>query len=271
MAEPDPIGSYGLLGDTRTAALVDSQGSIDWLCLPHFDGDPVFARLLAGPDGGHFAVRPAGPAELIQRRYRPETAVLESAWAVGSAQLIAADGLIADVDGSPLPTFCLVRRVEAHGRPVRVHVSFEPRAGPSRRHYRERATSTGTVYADGSTALWLSADPPVVIRPGSVTEVEVEPSRPLTIVLTAAHRGPLTLISPTDAWTRAAGRRRPLPAVVRRHRVRGARCRGRHPQPHHAAPAHLRAGRRAGRRGDDVAARVARGRSQLGLPVRLAP
>jgi GH15 family glucan-1,4-alpha-glucosidase len=200
MAEPDPIGSHGLLGDTRTAALVDGQGSIDWLCLPHFDGDPVFARLLAGADGGHFTVRPAGPAELAHRRYRPGSPVLESAWTVDSAQLMTTDGMIADVDGSPLPTFCLVRRVEAHGRPVRVHVSFEPRAGPSRRRYRERATSTGTVYSDGSTALWLSTDPPVVIRPGSASEVEVEPSRPLTIVLTAAHRGPVTLISPHDAW-----------------------------------------------------------------------
>ena len=48
-----------------------AEGSIDWLCLPHFDGDPVFARLLAGPDGGHFTIRPAGRAESIQRRYRP--------------------------------------------------------------------------------------------------------------------------------------------------------------------------------------------------------
>jgi GH15 family glucan-1,4-alpha-glucosidase len=200
MADMDSIGAYGLLGDTRTAALVDSRGSIDWLCLPHFDGAPVFARLLAGHAGGHFAVGPAGPAELVARRYRPRTAVLESEWAVGSARLTATDGMIADVSGSPLPTFCLVRRLEARGGAVRLHVSFDPRAGARRVRYRERAASSGIVCSNGSTALWLSTDPPVFIRPGAVTEVDVESNRPLTIVLTTADRGPLTLIDPNAAW-----------------------------------------------------------------------
>ena len=66
-----PLGDYGLLGDTRTAALVDSQGSLDWLCLPSFDGEPVFARLLAGEDGGRFVVGPAPPSPVVSRRYRP--------------------------------------------------------------------------------------------------------------------------------------------------------------------------------------------------------
>src|SRR5829696_1619315 len=53
MSEP-PIEQLGLLGDTRTAALVDGSGRIVWMCLPHFDGEPVFGALLAGMSGGEF-------------------------------------------------------------------------------------------------------------------------------------------------------------------------------------------------------------------------
>ena len=41
-----PIANYGLLADSNSAALVDRGGSIDWLCLPRYDSDAIFARLL---------------------------------------------------------------------------------------------------------------------------------------------------------------------------------------------------------------------------------
>ena len=45
---------YGLdlavIGNGRTAALVEPSSRIVWWCLPRYDGDPVFCRLLAGEE-----------------------------------------------------------------------------------------------------------------------------------------------------------------------------------------------------------------------------
>ena len=68
----EPIADYGLLADCNSAALVDRDGSIDWLCLPRYDSPAVFARIL-DPDGGHWRSRP--PAQYrSERRYLPRNA-----------------------------------------------------------------------------------------------------------------------------------------------------------------------------------------------------
>src|SRR3954454_19304095 len=71
-----PIGEYGLLADCNSAALVGRDGSIDWLCLPRYDSDAIFARIL-DPDGGHWSIRPAGEYR-AERRYLPGSLVIET-------------------------------------------------------------------------------------------------------------------------------------------------------------------------------------------------
>jgi len=46
------IEDYALIGDTHPGALVGTNGSIEWLCLPRFDAPACFASLLGTGDNG---------------------------------------------------------------------------------------------------------------------------------------------------------------------------------------------------------------------------
>jgi GH15 family glucan-1,4-alpha-glucosidase len=72
------IEDYALIGDTRTAALVGRNGSIDWLCWPRFDSDACFAGLLGDDSHGHWRIAPKNVEAKVTRRYRPDTLILET-------------------------------------------------------------------------------------------------------------------------------------------------------------------------------------------------
>src|ERR1700704_187319 len=73
-----PIENYALVGDCHTAALVGSDGSIDWLCLPRFDSGACFAALLGSPEHGRWLLAPMDPITPQRRRYRSNTLILET-------------------------------------------------------------------------------------------------------------------------------------------------------------------------------------------------
>jgi GH15 family glucan-1,4-alpha-glucosidase len=79
-----------MIGDCHTAALVSKQGSIDWLCLPHFDSPACFAALLGTAAHGHWSISPAEPIRSIRRGYRDGSLILETTFETesGSATLI---------------------------------------------------------------------------------------------------------------------------------------------------------------------------------------
>ena len=72
------IEDYAIVGDTHTAALVGRDGSIDWLCVPRFDSEACFAKLLGDDDNGFWKIAPADGSAATSRRYRGETLVLET-------------------------------------------------------------------------------------------------------------------------------------------------------------------------------------------------
>ena len=194
-----PIGDYGLIGDTRTAALVSSDGAIDWLCAPRFDGQPLFGRLLGGPPAGTFRLGLAQPATVVERRYLEHTATLQTTWAVGERRLTLTEAMVAEVTGSLLPATLLVRRLSAAGGPVDAIVEFDPRLGEG--HRRPRVSRRRVLVCEwGSVVLSLGSDPELGIEPGRSISTTVTPGHPVTLVLAVAHREPLVHVDPAAAW-----------------------------------------------------------------------
>lgn len=72
------IEDYAMIGDCQSAALVGTNGSIDWLCLPRFDSPACFAALLGDEENGYWLLAPRGEVRSCQRRYRPGTLILET-------------------------------------------------------------------------------------------------------------------------------------------------------------------------------------------------
>jgi GH15 family glucan-1,4-alpha-glucosidase len=91
---PSRIEDYALIGDLRTAALVGRDGSIDWLCWPHFDSEACFAALLGEPKNGRARIAPKDKRARVTRRYRSDTLILET-------HLETADGVATLIDFMP--------------------------------------------------------------------------------------------------------------------------------------------------------------------------
>lgn len=72
-----PIEDHGFIGDMHTAALVGTNGTIDWMCYPHFDSPSVFASILDAKKGGYFSIRPIeDDGHRVKQMYHADTNIL---------------------------------------------------------------------------------------------------------------------------------------------------------------------------------------------------
>jgi GH15 family glucan-1,4-alpha-glucosidase len=62
--------------------LIDSNGSIDWCCLPDFDSASIFGRILDAKRGGFFSIEPVGQYKVTQR-YLEKTNILITEFSPG--------------------------------------------------------------------------------------------------------------------------------------------------------------------------------------------
>ena len=199
-----PIGDYGLIGDTRTAALVAPDGAIDWCCLPRFDDAPVFGRLVGGPEAGWFALGPATTDPPVARRYHGHTATLITTWRVGSAEgrtteVMLEDSMVAEVSGHLLPTTVLRRRLSCRGGDVTARVQLVPRFGYRREPAHRAACRHGALlFEHESLVIAVTTDGPHLV-PDAEVEWTLTPDRPVTFVLAAERAGPAIIVPPRVA------------------------------------------------------------------------
>ncbi|GAA2254215.1 glycoside hydrolase family 15 protein [Streptomyces amakusaensis] len=161
------IEDHALIGDLQTAALVDRNGTADWLCLPRFDSAAMFTRLLGGPEHGHWTITPApapdagdtDPPQAVRRRYRGNSLILETEWDTPDGTVRVTDFMPSTV-GVRGDAPRLVRIVEGvHGR-VPVRSVLRPRPGYGTVVPWIRAEGDRFAALAGPDALWLDAEPP---------------------------------------------------------------------------------------------------------------
>jgi GH15 family glucan-1,4-alpha-glucosidase len=160
-----PIEDYGLIGNMHTAALVGRNGSIDWLCLPHFDSPSVFAAVLDDKKGGYFKIAPTAEKVTRKQLYWPETNVLVT-------RFLLADGVVEVIDYMPVgpdrgePGFRqIIRRVEAIRGSVPMRVECYPAFNYARDEHKVDITGSGAVFRTENLDLELTTRVPLELHP----------------------------------------------------------------------------------------------------------
>ena len=135
-----PIERHGIIGNMRTAALVGTNGTIDWYCYPSFDAPSIFGALLDDEKGGSFELAPAAGAHTEKQFYWPDTNVLVTRFlspdGVGQITDFMTVGLREDEVAG-----WLVRRVTVSRGAMRFRVCCRPAFDYGRASHRTERTA----------------------------------------------------------------------------------------------------------------------------------
>ncbi|WP_432164295.1 glycoside hydrolase family 15 protein [Streptomyces tendae] len=165
------IEDHALLSDRHSAALVASDGTVDWLCFPRFDSPSVFGQLL-GDQAGSWSIRPLESAETT-REYVPRSMAVRTTFRTTTGTMELVDAMILGPSSDPhrlgeYAPHALVRRVSCTQGRVNVDMRFRPRPEYGLITPRFTGVDGGFEVWGGPDRLVLSGPGPATVSPGEV-------------------------------------------------------------------------------------------------------
>ncbi len=168
MVKPDTdtqshIEAHGIIGDMRTAALVNDKGSVDFFCWPEFDSPSLFCALLDSPEAGIFQLAPDMPDARREQIYLPDTNVLLTRWLDNEAVVEVTDLLPVSDCADELPV--LMRRVRVVSGRATFTLRCAVRHDYARADTQARAQGADVYFeASGQPSLRLVASQPLSVE-----------------------------------------------------------------------------------------------------------
>jgi GH15 family glucan-1,4-alpha-glucosidase len=157
-----PVGSYGVIGNMRTAALVAMDGSIDWLCYPHFDSPSVFAALLDDKKGGFFRICPAEGVDAQRKQfYWPDTNVLVTRFLTNDGVAEITDFMPVGGEGPPGHVSPVIRDVHAARGTMRLRMECRPAFDYARASHEVSLSEHGACFSSPKLSLSLTSTVPL--------------------------------------------------------------------------------------------------------------
>ncbi|GAA1818317.1 glycoside hydrolase family 15 protein [Agromyces neolithicus] len=153
MGEYPNIADHGLIGDLQTAALVDTNATIDWFCAPRFDAPSVFGSLLDAERGGFCSVRPTTDDYVTRQLYLPNTAILITRF-MSEAGVGEVIDFMPVTDGEATDRHRIVRMVRVVRGSMTFEAEIQPRFDYGRAtHTMEPDVGVGVRFSSGAQSL----------------------------------------------------------------------------------------------------------------------
>jgi GH15 family glucan-1,4-alpha-glucosidase len=204
------IADHGLIGNLQTAALVATDGTIDWFCAPRFDSPSVFGSLLDHDHGGHLRTRPTVDTFTRQQLYYPDTAILVTRFLTEAGVGEVIDFMPIASTAVPADRHQVLRMLRCVRGEMTFALDIAPRFDYGREPHETHVSEEGVVFQGARTAMSLNiirepeeaklARIQQVSAQGLKLELTLEAGQMRGLVLEVGEPRPVRLVRIAEAW-----------------------------------------------------------------------